>query len=262
MKNMKLVQVCLILVCLMGYYFCEAQPEYVVTSKGDTILGKVKYLNFGVEKRVQVTTSDSKKSVFSILQAPSFFFDQELYHAVRNVNGYTYMKVLKYGYLSLYAFQQPNQLTWDGRYLLKRDGTGMEVPNISFKKLLKKFLADCPEVTARIESGEFSKTKLNEMVDGYNQCIDLNTKNQHQSIQLSKEQTDKISTWTQLENNIKNLATFESQANALEMIDDIKAKINKGEKIPNFLVEGLKDALKNQPTLQHSLEKALLEIKN
>lgn len=262
MKNMKLVQVCLILFCLVGHRICKGQPEYVVTSKGDTVAGKVKYFNFGAEKKVQVITSDNKKNVYSILQAPSFFSGQELYHAVRVVDGYTYMKVLKYGYLSLFAFQQPNQITWDGRYLLKRDGTGMEVPNISFKKLLKKFLADCTEVTARIESGEFSKTKLNEMVDGYNQCIDLNTKHQHEAIQLSKEQTDKISTWTQLENNVKNLAAFESQANALEMIIDIKAKINNGENIPNFLVAGLKDALKNQPTLQNSLEKALLEIKN
>ncbi len=257
-----MMHVSFILICFSGAQLCGAQTDYVVTTKNDTIKGNVKYLNYGIEKKVQVTTMDNKKNVYSILQTIGFSMDQELYHAVRHSQGYAYMKVIKGGYLTLYAFQLPNQNLWDGRYLLKKDGTGMEVPNIGFKKQLKKFLSDCPEVTARIESGEYSKTKLNEMVDGYNQCIDLNTRNQKQAIQLSKEQTAKISTWTQLENEVRNLSAFESQANALEMIDDIKTKINKGEKIPNFVTEGLKEALKNQSTIQNSLEKALQELKN
>ncbi len=55
---------------------------------------------------------------------------------------------------------------------------------------------------------------------------------------------------------------FEGKSNALEMIHEIQAKIKKGEKIPNFLTEGLKEYLKDQDTIQELLEKALAEVKN
>jgi hypothetical protein len=266
MKKVKMVQIFFLLICLIGYTISSAQSDYVVTIKGDTILGKVKYLNYGNEKKVQVV--NDKKTVFSILQTSAFKMDNEVYHTVRTSQGYTYMKIIKGGYLSLYAFQQPNQMSWDGSLLLKRDGSDMEVPNIGFKKNMKKFLIECPDVVDRIESGELSKSKITEIVDAYNQCIDLNTKNQNMAsqtpkvIEPSKEATDKLSAWIQLETDVKNLTNFEGSKDALEMIQEIKSKISKGEKIPNFLSEGLKETLKDQSSIQVALEKALQEIKN
>jgi len=254
-----MVQILFLLICLIGYKISSAQSDYVVTTKGDTIKGKVKYLNYGFEKKVQVV--NDKKTVFTMIQTSAFMMDKELYHTVRYAQGYAFMKVIKSGYLSLYAFQQANQMSWDGSLLLKRDGASMEVPNISFKKNVKKFLDECPVVTDRIESGELTKSKINEIVDAYNQCIDLNTKNQNITPQLSKENTDKLNAWSQLETDVKNLNDYEGSKDALEMIQEIKSKISKGEKIPNFLIEGLKEALKDQSSIQPALEKALGEIK-
>ena len=266
MKNVKMVQILFMLICLIGYKISTAQSDYIVTTKGDTIKGKVKYLNYGVEKKVQVI--NDKKTVYSILQTSAFKMDNEVYHTVRFSQGYAYMKIIKSGYLSLYAFQQPNQMSWDGSLLLKKDGSDMEVPNIGFKKNMKRFLIECPGVIDRIESGELTKLKIIDIVDAYNQCIEYNTKNQKtttqpaKEIQPSKETTDKLSAWNQLETDVKGLTNFEGSKDALEMIQEIKSKISKGEKIPNFLTEGLKETLKDQPSIQAALEKALQEIKD
>lgn len=255
-----MVQIVFMLICLIGYKISSAQSDYVVTTKGDTIVGKVKYLNYGVEKKVQVTTD--KKTVYSILQTTGFKMDNEVYHTVRTVQGYTYMKIIKGGYLSLYTFQQPNQMTWDGAYLLKKDGSGMEVPNLGFKKNMKKFMENCPQVVARIDAKEFSRNDLHEIVDAYNQCIEYNTKNQKPTPPSMKEAEDRLKTWNQLETKVKDLESFDRKKNAVEMIQEIKTKISNGEKIPNFLKEGLIDALKDQSSVQELLESALNELKN
>src|SRR6188768_3527079 len=132
----------LIFLLFMLVYQCSKAQDYVVTSKRDTIHGAVKPLLYGAEKKVQVTTSDKKKTILPITQTSSFSYDGEIYHPVRTEKGYVFMKLLKEGYLSLYAFQMENQMTYDGRYLTKKDGTKMEVPNLSFKKNVTKFVAD------------------------------------------------------------------------------------------------------------------------
>lgn len=248
------------MLCLFIGKVASAQTDYVVTIKGDTIKGKVKYLNSSLDKRVQLTPLSGKKIVYTVLQTAAFKLGADTYCPVRNTEGYVYMKLLKTGYLSLYAFQQPNQFTWDGRYLLKKDGQGIEVPNLGFKKTLNKFLAECSSVTDRIMSGELTKTKMIEIIDQFNVCIDINTKKPGVIQQIV--QPEKISTWNTLEKSINDLPVFEQKANALEMIAEIKVKINNGEKIPNFLTEGLKDALNDQPSIKETLDKALAELKN
>ena len=256
-----MVQILFLLVCLLGYTISSAQSDYVITTKGDTLTGKVKYLNYGYEKKVQLI--NDKKTIYSIIQTTGFKMDNEIYHTVRFGQSYTYMKVIKSGYLSLYAFQQPNKMTWDGSLLLKKDGSSIEVPNLGFKKGMKKFLGECGLLTERIENGELGKGEILEIVDMYNKCIDTNTQNQNLIAQTSKdENSQKLTSWDQLEADVKKLENFAGSKDALEMIGEIKTKIRKGEKIPNFLIEGLKENLKDQGSIRESLEKALAEIKN
>lgn len=259
MRMVKMAQLLLLFICLLAFHLGAGQSDYVVLTKGDTLRGKIKYLNYGVEKKVQVTTPDSK-NIYSILQTSAFSIEGELYHPVRIAQGYTFMKLQKPGYLSLYAFQLPNQMTWDGRYLLKRDGTGQEVPNIGFKKVMARFLNECEAVASKIESGDLTKGKLDEIINTYNDWIHSNSVSSIPAMQTSPEQSTKLSTWNQLETDVRNIGALESRDDALEMIQEIKSKIGKGERIPNFLIEGLKEILKDQPSVQEILQKALKEI--
>jgi hypothetical protein len=171
------------------------------------------------------------------------------------------MKLLKSGYLSLYAFQLENQVTYDGLLLRKKDGATLEVPNLGFKKLMSKYLSDCEQVSEKIDNGELNKKNLDKIIDEYNSCIEMRTSAHEKIISQNAEQSKKINSWDTLEEKVKNKPDFEGKTNALEMISDIKNKIRHEEKIPNFLLEGLKTSL-SKAELSQELENALKELEN
>src|SRR5687768_16695396 len=125
--------------------------DYIVTLQGDTIKGDVRALAYGSERKVQITEPGKKKVVHPFYKVKSFSINGEVFQPVKGPNGYAFMKPIKVGYLSLYAFQNENQTSYDGMFLLKKDGTGIEVPNLTFKKGMRNFLDDCPEIAAKIE---------------------------------------------------------------------------------------------------------------
>jgi hypothetical protein len=233
--------------------------DYLITSKGDSIYGEVKPFNSGPDKRVIVISPDKKKSSFSILQVRSYVYNGELYRPVRNEKGYSFMKLLKDGYLSLYGFQMENQVRYDGEFLQKKDGRYLEVPNLAFKKIMKKFLEDCTSVTEQIDSDALGKNDLEKIVDEYNACIETRTRNYSKINAEKNEQIVKSTSWETLEEKIKTKPEFEGKADALEMISEIKGKIMRNEKVPNFLVEGLKNALA-KTDLSSDLNSALEEL--
>jgi hypothetical protein len=262
MKKVKMVKVLFILICLLSTLKGLAQ-DYVVKADGTTVYGKVKYLNFGADQRVQVIMPDGTKNTYSVNQAIAFRMKESTYHLVRHTLGYRYMKLLREGIsLNLYAFQQPNQATWDGRYLVKKGGSGLEVPNLLFKKILSQFLTECPGVTARIASGELSKSKIKEIVDQYNICLDSILGNEKIIRTEELNRINALARWDSLEAHVNNLESFDKKSEALEMIAEIKSKSKRGEKIPNFLLDGLKNALTDQVTAKELLDKALPEENN
>jgi hypothetical protein len=222
-------------------------------------MGETKPLLYGLDKKVQLSQEGKKKVVYPMFQVRAFQYRGEIYQPVKGPDGYAFMKLQKAGYLSLYTYQLPNQTTFDGYYLLKMDGKGTEVPNISFKKAMQKFLSDCPSVAEKIDKGDFSKKDLNAIIDAYNNCIDLNTVDHSKVIADQKVQQKVIGAWDVLEEKVKAEPEFEGKSNALDMISEIKSKVARSEKIPNFLIEGLKGTL-TQETFKTELETALKEI--
>jgi len=244
----------LLITCTRGH-----AQDYVVTSLGDTVRGQLKPLLHGLDKKVQVTGEDKKKVAYPMFQVRSFFYKNEIYQPVKGPEGYAFMKLLKSGYLSLYSFQLPNQVSYDGLFLFRKDGEGMEVPNLSFKRYMKKFLEDCVSVVEKIDEGELGKKELNQIIDEYNLCVAARTVDHSKIIAEKKEQIKIITAWDVLEQKVKSEADFEGKSNALEMIHEIKGKVSASEKIPNFLLEGLKSTL-TQDVFKVELENALKEI--
>ena len=258
MRSFGVIHIFLLIIILLVYKCADAQ-DYVVTSKGDTLMGEVKPLFYGVDKKVQLNQEGKKKVVYPMFQVRSFLYKGELYQPVKGPDGYTFMKLQKSGYLSLYSYQLPNQVTFDGQYLLKLDGKGTEVPNISFKKAMEKFLSDCPSVAGKIDNGDFSKRDLHKIIDEYNACINANTVDHGKVIAEQQINQEVIGVWDVLEGKVKAEPDFEGKSNALDMIAEIKGKVARSEKVPNFLVEGLKSTL-TQETLKPELENALKTI--
>lgn len=257
MKNFVVLHILLFLL-LMLVYQCAGAQDYVLTTKGDSLTGEVKPLLYGPEKRVQIVSADREKSSFTIFQVRAFSSNGEVYHPVKGDNGYVFMKLLQPGYLSLYGYQMENQTRFDGLYLRKIDGDGMSVPNLGFKKYISQFMEDCPDVVAGIREGQYNKKNLSELVTAYNHCVDSRTVDHDKVIAERQERTIKMNAWESLQEKIRE-KDFSEKNNALEMITEIRKKIERRETIPNFLIEGLKNSLKDTG-LDADLQQALSQI--
>lgn len=257
MKNSVVIHI-LLFVLLMLIYQCATAQDYVLTTKGDSLTGEVKPLLYGPEKRVQVFSADKEKSSFTIFQVRAFSSNGEVYHPVKGDNGYVFMKLLQPGYLSLYGYQMENQTRFDGLYLKKIDGDGMSVPNLGFKKYISQFMEDCPDVVASVRDGQYTKKNVNELVTAYNNCVDSRTVDHDKVIAERQERTVKINAWESLQEKVAE-KDFPEKNNALEMITEIRKKIERRESIPNFLIEGLKNSLKDTG-LDTDLQQALSQI--
>ncbi len=234
-----------IVLVLVGY--CAlAQSDYLVTSKADTIKGDIKLMSYDKIDRVQIS-NNGKKEVYTALQVLLVNMDNVNYKPIQKENTIRLMQVLKSGYLSMYAFNFPNQYLFDGRYMVKLDGTAMEMPNISFKKIMANFLEDCSEVSERIKKGELGKSDINTIIDEYNICV-AKLKPASSAIATSEE----LKALQNLSAKVMEL-NFDTKEDALDILRDMQSKLEKKEKISNYLIGGLETALKDQPTLTEDL---------
>jgi hypothetical protein len=244
--------------------FAFAQNDFVITTKGDTLHGELKLLIFeSTIDKLQVKTTD-KKTVYTAVQIISFKKNGETYRTIKHDNGYHFMKVIKNGFLSLLAFNSTTQATWDGQYLAKRDGSGIDVPNLGFKKILIKFLSECEDVVNQIEADQLRKRDLEKIIDTYNNCLQTQTQ---AVVNAPAPQPAPASVDNEKTLALKNLTAkiesedFSSKKDALDLLHDIQAKVAKNENVPNYLIEGLKSYLANTPSLSSDLEKVIAALK-
>lgn len=266
MKTFSFVHILLILVFLLAYQCTQAQ-DYAVTVRGDTLQGKIKLINYGPDKKAHIQPEGQKKETVPMVQTKLIFLDGEIYHPQKGPNGYAYMKLVKEGFLSIYAFQQDNQLSYDGLLLTKRDGSWIEVPNLNFKKAMKRFLDDCPSVAARIDSGDYGRRELEDIVQSYNQCWEKPAAAASEAPAPSPAsdtgpttQNAKTDELDDLEEKVQSQNDLPGKQDALDMIAEIRNKVKRGEKVPNFLVEGLRNSLR-ETSLTADAEEALNEIR-
>lgn len=234
--------------------------DYVVTIKSDTIYGKVRQFGSTTEKYsstsskyLQFTPPQGKKRTYKVTEVIAFTINNEVYHTVKYSNYYTFMKLIKPGYLSLYSYEIENQTTWDGRYFVKKDGAFLDIPNLGFKKKVTQFLSDCPGIAVKLESGELGRLDLSKIVEEYNACIGQKT-------DVQSEKFFANDAWIDLEKAIKELPEFDKKNDALDMTREIIHKFSRQETVPSFLLNGLKEALKDQAAVKEKLALALQKM--
>ncbi|HEV8511695.1 MAG TPA: hypothetical protein VGQ59_00365 [Cyclobacteriaceae bacterium] len=243
----------------------SAQTDYAVRLTGDTIKGNLQILDYEQIERVQIKT-DNKKISLTALQTRSIRKNNEQYRPVKYENTARFMKVLKDGYLSLYAFHLTKQSSsWDGRYLTKLDGTGMEVPNLSFKKSMGNYLSDCGDIKDKFEKGELGKGDVEKIVDLYNACM------QNKTAAAIPKSAPTTTPPAIVENEkvlaLKNLVTkveaenFNAKKDALDILKDIQSKVVKNESVPNYLLEGLKSSLADVTSLTKDVDSVIVLLK-
>jgi hypothetical protein len=242
---------------LLSVQLCVGQSDYAILTNGDTLRGEMKLIIFENLDRLQINV-DGKKANYTSLQVKSYRKEGKRYESVKYSNTYRFMRVIKSGYLSLFAFNTTLSPTWDGLYLKKMDDTGREVPNLGFRKILSNYLSDCPTIQSKIQKGEIRKSELNDIVDLYNNCIEAKTAPVTNTI--TKAPTEKINLVQSVIDNV-NAEEFLTKKDALEVLNEVKSKVAKGETIPNFLFESLKSYLLDKPDLLKKAEDLITLLK-
>jgi hypothetical protein len=213
--------------------------DYVVSAKGDTLRGNVKLLTYDIQDRVQLT-GPGKKQVFTALEVKTVMMDGELYKTQRYENSYRYMKLLKGGYLSLYAFRPKGQAAYDGRMLIKTTGQSAEVANLTFKKSTAAFVEDCPEVAADVRAGVYSRNELDKLIDQYNACM------AGPRPPGGATESPTMVAWQMLQKKVAGLPNFDKQNDVLDLLADIGQKIKNTQPVAGYQLDLLSQYLQGQ----------------
>jgi hypothetical protein len=247
---------------ISGIFLVFGQSDYAITSKGDTLHGRVKILTYDVMDRVQVTV-DKKKKIYTALEVKSVVADGITYHTIKYDKGYRYMKLIKSGFLSLYGFRMPNQSTYDGQFLFKKDGTGMEIPNLTFKKSMTNFMEGCDEVQDRIKSGDLGRRDIDQIIDRYNSCLQFKTEKKIEAIpQPTPVESEKMVAINSLISKVETAADFTNKTDVLDLLKDLRSKVGRSEILPNYLTKDIKNYLGVQPEFTEDIDKLLALLKN
>src|SRR5689334_19516552 len=101
-----------VLLLLVTIVTCQAfaQKDYVILLTGDTIKGEVKHYSYDNIDRISIKAG-GKKSSLTAQKVRGFTKDGISYQPMTYEKSLRFMKVIKSGYLSLFAFNAASQGT-------------------------------------------------------------------------------------------------------------------------------------------------------
>ncbi len=244
----------LLLATLICLHTIVTAQDWVITTTQDSISGAINIEMATDNYEEIVVKNDAGKTRLKAHQFIEFNLDGQKYKTVKQAGKYRIMKVGKEGYLSLYFFRQDGAFDFGTQYLSKVTGDGILVPNISFKKGMSKFLADCSSIEQGFEQGKYKKSKLNELIDDYNNCIANNT------VSLENESPeDNDNPLTLLIDSIKSKID-PSNSELQSLLNDIKSKIKQGNTVPGYLKSALTDQTAGMENIKAEVEELLNSI--
>ncbi len=232
--------------------------DYIVNLKNDTLRGKVSILTYGTMDRAQVIGADKKKTTLTAIQLLAVSFNNEIYNPVRTNFGYRMMKLVRPGFVALYLGRRTTGPSdtgfyYDVQFLVKRDGNSIEVPNLSFKKTMTNFLDECADIKTKIEKEDLRRADLDKILSEYNNCIEEQTRQSKSKTALETD-NPKIAQLNDFKAKVE-ASSLSGKKDALEILNDVVSKVQQRQSVPNYLVDGLKNILKESPELAGEFDK-------
>ncbi|MEQ8303554.1 MAG: hypothetical protein RIB47_09195 [Cyclobacteriaceae bacterium] len=260
------ILLCTFFSLLASIGFCQS---YVVTVKGDTIYHSSEYgkpeINYshtvssmGSIDYVEIREGFPKKS-YNAMQAKTVYIEGDTYHSIYHEEdeSFRFMKLLQDGYVRIYGYRIERQMEYNGRLLAKADGSTFDVPNLQFRRGLQRFFKDCEDVVAKLKLKAWNVKQLNEIVDEYNACIQAKTDARFRGEDVAQDNSQQILLLNSLEEKVKSLSDFPEKADALELLGDIRAKVENYKKIANYQLDALKGYLSQQKEAEEDLDSLL-----
>ncbi|MEM6738014.1 MAG: hypothetical protein AAGC64_07945 [Bacteroidota bacterium] len=194
-----------------------AQKDFVVTTKKDTIYGDARIVSVNYSDKIIIRKDDGKEE-YQSFQIQTAYIDGKFYDPIIYQNKRTIaLRVIK-GPLSHYKIRPPDHYEFYKGILLKANQESMEIPNISFRKMISGFLSECPELQKQINDRVLTKNNIQEIVQFYNEDC--------QPDESPKQLAQKTETQT----NLLDLAV---------LVTDIYKKKEAGDPIPHYMIKSL-----------------------
>ena len=241
-----------LLVCLLASGAVPAQ-DYLVTTKQDTLRGKLTISGYTTSDRA-VLMADNKRSEFQAYLVLAVRIDSNTFVPVRTPEAFRLMQLKKRGLVSLCLGRQAPGTPYNIPYLVKLSGESMEVNALRFKRSMARFLSECGTVRQKIEEGSLGRNDLEKIVDTYNRCLEQQT-----TVAFTSTEDPKLTAITAFNQKLSSDSSIPAEAR--EILKDLYAKVKEGRSAPNYLKEGLREALKAHPAYTADLEQLLAKIK-
>lgn len=234
-----------------------AQKDYLITTELDTLKGKVAIQlggKYDVD-RVRIKT-EKEKLLLESYRVKEIHDGDKLYKTIKLSGRYQFVEVEREGtFLSYYRFvdlSDESNTQYNGRLLMTKDGRQHMVNNIGFKKKIVEFLTDCESVTGKIESGEYGRNDLDKIMDEYNACIDAKSSAEQEKIEFAKE-ASKIDLLIESVHDMD----VEGKEELLDMLRDVKSKLEAGENVPGYLQSAIRAKLEGEDSLLRVFDEAV-----
>ncbi len=240
---------------LISASFILAQDSVLLTS-GKTVEGKViiDLPETGYEK-IRVKSNDGKYS-FKAHEFISFRKGDQKYVTLKLDQKYRIMKAMNDGYLSLYYYREGEAYDFNTKYLHKKDGTGVVVPTITFKKVMLNFLKDCPQVVKDLDNDQYKRNDIETLITDYNNCIDSNTIKAKLNL---KEVANTENPAIELIDNL--MMTLDGRNKELiTLLKDIQTKVVQDQPVPGYLKSALKEQTANLESIKSEVAALLNSI--
>jgi len=221
--------------------------DYIVTTRKDTLRGKVSVFFYENIDKVELS-ANNKKTEFAPYHLLGIWMEGAAYRPVRTTSSYRIMKVTMDGMLSLCQARQSAGTAYNIPYLVKISGESLEINNLRFKRTVRMFLEECPTVQQRIKGDTLGRNDLEKIVMEYNQCLERQT---------FKSEDPKLAALNAF--NQKIIQDPAIPADAKGVLRDLYTKVKEGKPLPNYLLDGLRETLKDQAAYQADLD-ALIAI--
>lgn len=244
---------------LLFFTFISISPiafsqDYVVTLRSDTLKGKVKILSYDLIDRVEV--KQEKKTVLTGLQVRRVSLNGEQYAPVRIENSVRLMKVVRSGYLSLYAYRAPGAAGYDARIIQKIGKNAIEVPNIGFKKFIGELVEDCASLSERVKGGDFDRNSVDKLIDEYNICVTSNNiQKPVDPVVTTIVEKSAVSDLIEEMKSKVNASDVANKSDINDLLTSIGERHKKKESVPAYMKEGLKGYLASRDDLKGDMEK-------
>ena len=241
-----------LIILIPGLLLC--QSDYLVTTRGDTVSGKITFQRTGRIEQVQVKAD--KKTYYSGMTVLDVYMRGDHYRPIQFSGSVLFMKFLVDVYLSLLAFQPDGNMNYDGRLLQKKDATTLEIPNIGFKKNLTRYLSDDEQLVAKIDEGKFDRGDVDKIVNEYNARISNRSEARQAEVMQQVEEKGKLDLLDSFQSGVEQ-ADIGEKTDLMEMIKDLREMIKDNRSIPSYLSKSIREKVETDENLVKLLDELL-----